>query len=110
MSEEDSVIDGVGRAQAPRPVANVGEAAGRTAAAVPAGRGVDTPVAGAAAQAPAITNLARIAGDLAASPPVDAARVDALRTAIASGSYRPDPARIAEKMMALESPGPTSKA
>ncbi|MBC7521333.1 MAG: flagellar biosynthesis anti-sigma factor FlgM [Sandarakinorhabdus sp.] len=104
------MIDGMGRAQAPRPVANFGETACRTGAAVPAGRVADTPAAGAAAQGPAISNLARIAGELAASPPVDAARVDALRTAIASGSYRPDPMRIAEKMMALESPGPTSKA
>jgi negative regulator of flagellin synthesis FlgM len=107
MSEEDSVIDGVGRAQAPRPVANVGETPGRTAAVATNSRAGET-AAGAAVQAPATSNLARIASELAASPPVDTARVDALRTAIASGAYRPDPAKIAEKMIALESLGPAA--
>lgn len=106
MSEEDSVIDGVGRAQAPRPVTGVGEAAARPAAVGAGARPDEAAAAKFAAQEPATSNLARIARDLAASPPVDTARVEALRMAIASGDYRPDPARIAEKMMALESPAP----
>ncbi len=55
---------------------------------------------------PAVNStLARISKDLAASPPVDSARVAALRNAIASGSYRIDPDKIAARMMALETPG-----
>ena len=101
MSEEDSVIDGVGRAQAPRPVAAVGD----TAASVKtAGTGRTVDAAAVAAQAPAVSNLGRIAKELAASPPVDAARVATLRTAIASGDYQPDPDRIAAAMIALETP------
>nr|WP_310525283.1 flagellar biosynthesis anti-sigma factor FlgM [Polymorphobacter sp.] len=57
------------------------------------------PVAG---QGAAASNLGRIAKDLAASPPVDAGKVATLKAAIASGNYRPDPAKIAERMVALE--------
>jgi negative regulator of flagellin synthesis FlgM len=103
MIEEDGMIDGIGRAGAPRPVAAAAEAilrgAGRAGEALPA-------AASGAAQAPATSNLARIAKDLAASPPVDTAKVETLRNAIASGAYRPDPAKIAERMMALEAPAP----
>ena len=100
MSEEDSVIDGIGRAQAPRAVAAAGDtAAARTAGAARAGDAVAL-----AAQGPAVSNMARIASELAASPPVDIARVAALRTAIASGEYKPDPERIAAAMIALETP------
>ena len=42
---------------------------------------------------------------LAASPPVDAGKVERLRAAIADGSYTPDPAAIAAKMIALDLPG-----
>jgi flagellar biosynthesis anti-sigma factor FlgM len=38
---------------------------------------------------------------MAASPPVDTARVEALRLAIAAGTYKPDPEAIAAKMIAL---------
>ena len=40
--------------------------------------------------------------DMAASPPIDSARVEALRLAIAAGSYKPDPEAIAARMIALE--------
>jgi len=39
---------------------------------------------------------------LATSPPVDAARIAALRSAIAAGSYTPDPQAIADKMLTLD--------
>lgn len=41
-----------------------------------------------------------IAHQLAAKPPVDTARIDALRRGIADGSYPIDPAAIADRMMA----------
>lgn len=41
-----------------------------------------------------------IAHRLAAGPPVDTARVEALRRGIADGSYRIAPAAIADRMMA----------
>lgn len=103
MSEEDSVIDGVGRAPPPRAVAATGDAAVKPAV-KPAGTGRAGEAASVAAQAPAVSNLGRIAKELAASPPVDAARVEALRTAIASGNYKPDADRIAAAMIALETP------
>ncbi len=101
--EEDRVIDGVNRYGGPLSVAaDAADAAGRTG---PAPRAGSAPAARAAAmpQAPAPSNLARIARDLAAAPPVDSAKVERLRAAIISGDYRPDPAKIAERMVALES-------
>jgi negative regulator of flagellin synthesis FlgM len=99
MSEEDSVIDGVGRAQPPRAVTAAGEAAARATTAPRAGE------ANVAAPKQAmVSNLGRVAKELAASPPVDTARVEALRLAIASGDYKPDPDRIAAAMIALETP------
>lgn len=99
MSEEDIVIDGVGRAQPPRPVAVAGEAVARAPAAARSGdAGAVVP------QEAAVSNLTRLARELAASPPVDGARVEALRLAIASGDYKPDPDRIAAAMIALETP------
>ena len=97
--EEDSVIDGIGKSPLPRPVSGADGAGGRIA--VPR----MTANAG-AVQAPATSSLGRIARDLAALPPVDAARVETLRQAIASGAYRIDPDRIAERMIALETPSP----
>jgi negative regulator of flagellin synthesis FlgM len=58
-------------------------------------------------EAPVTSRLERMAADLAAAPPVDSARVTALKLAVDSGSYRPDPARIAEAMIAQESTGLT---
>lgn len=43
-----------------------------------------------------------VQADLAARPPVDSARVEWLRTAIASGQYPLDPAAIADAMIAQE--------
>ncbi len=43
-----------------------------------------------------------IARDMAARPPVDATRVDALRRSIAEGSYRIDPAAIADRLLAAK--------
>jgi negative regulator of flagellin synthesis FlgM len=100
MSEEDSVIDGVGRPQGPRPVAASTEA--RPSVAAEAARTGE--VANAAPQEAAVSSLARISKELAAAPPVDTARVETLRLAIASGDYKPDPERIAAAMIALETP------
>ncbi|MHA3840242.1 flagellar biosynthesis anti-sigma factor FlgM [Sphingomonas aestuarii] len=43
------------------------------------------------------------AKELAAKPPVDAMRVDALRRRIADGSYRIDASAIADRMLAMKS-------
>jgi negative regulator of flagellin synthesis FlgM len=48
--------------------------------------------------------VSRLVRDLAAAPPVDSAKVSALRAAIASGAYTVDADAIAAKMIALESP------
>lgn len=40
----------------------------------------------------------------AAGPPVDAGKVAAIRAAIAEGRYPVDPARIADRMLALDLP------
>lgn len=102
-SKEDMVIDGLGRAPPPRAVAATADAAARATAAVGAtGKAGD--VAAVAPQEPAASNLARIAAELAAEAPVDTAKVAALRLAIASGDYTPDPDRIAAAMIALETP------
>ncbi|WP_419813787.1 flagellar biosynthesis anti-sigma factor FlgM [Glacieibacterium sp.] len=53
-----------------------------------------------------LSGTAVAARALAQSPPVDAGKVAALRTAIASGSYAIDPGKIAEKMVALDLPAP----
>jgi len=50
----------------------------------------------------ATTPAARMA---AQGAPVDMDRVAAIKAAIASGNYPVDPARIAEKMIALDMPG-----
>ena len=46
--------------------------------------------------------LKAIEARLADVPDVDQARVEALRKHVESGEYRPDPARIAEKLMRME--------
>lgn len=90
------MIDGVGNSGAGRielkrtaleagsPVAQVGAAAERPGGA-PAGN--------------AIADL------VAAGPPVDSAKVAAIRAAIAEGRYPVDPLKIAERMIALDLPG-----
>ncbi|GAB4356987.1 MAG: hypothetical protein Kow006_24470 [Gammaproteobacteria bacterium] len=49
------------------------------------------------------TNLQKINREINELPVVDTQRVEAIRQAIASGSYEVDPQRTAEKMIALES-------
>lgn len=70
----------------------------RPAATIPA------PVAGAPGVKPDLSTLAAVARDLAAAPPVDGAKVDRIRQAIAAGGYAVDPAAIAAKMIALDLP------
>ena len=72
-----------------------------------ADKATTAPVAPVAAATPLKTGaelslLATAVKHLAGSPPVDAARVASLRTAIAAGSYRVDPDAIAAKMLILD--------
>lgn len=90
------MIDPVGRGSGLRP-AMAGEAGAK--APVKAAEGAAT----GATAAPAAATRGAAVRALAAAPPVDAARVAALRTAIASGAYKPDPDAIAARMIALES-------
>ncbi|TRW16689.1 flagellar biosynthesis anti-sigma factor FlgM [Glacieibacterium frigidum] len=53
----------------------------------------------------ALSPTAQAARDLAAAPPVDTAKVAALKSQTAAGSYTVDPARIADAMIALDLPG-----
>lgn len=98
------MIDPVGKAQPPRPATAVGEALRRStrplgeAGALAAASAVQPGIRG-----PAASSLAQVAKDLAASPPVDDAKVERLRNAIISGDYRADPMAIATRMIALES-------
>ena len=69
----------------------------------------ESPAAATRAAAPAavpdaltLSGTAVAAAALAVAPPVDTARVDALQAAIADGSYRADPAAIADRMIALD--------
>ena len=48
------------------------------------------------------TRLKSIEARLAELPVVDKARVEALRHKVESGSYKPDPARVAQKLMRME--------
>ncbi len=49
------------------------------------------------------TLIQRLSQRIAESPEVDQSRVEAIRQSLAAGSYRIDPERVAEKMIALES-------
>ena len=51
-----------------------------------------------------LSGTARAARGLAASPPVDTAKVADVRAAVTSGNYRVDAERIAAKMIALDLP------
>lgn len=53
--------------------------------------------------------LQRLEEELASLPVVDASRVEAVRQAIADGTYRPDPGRVAGKLLAFERHLPTAK-
>jgi negative regulator of flagellin synthesis FlgM len=46
--------------------------------------------------------LKAVEAQLAQLPDVDQARVEAIRQRIESGAYKPDPARIAQKLLRLE--------
>ena len=88
-------VGGIVRAAAPRKIA--GDAAAPTHA--------PTVVRTSPEPLPA-PHLIGLAGEIAdRGPPVDVSRVAALRTAIAKGSYSPDPARIADAMVAFYRPG-----
>jgi flagellar biosynthesis anti-sigma factor FlgM len=51
------------------------------------------------------TGVAGIARDMAQAAPVDTAKVETLRSQIASGSYKADPDRIADAMIRAEKGG-----
>lgn len=51
---------------------------------------------------PDVSRLATAVRDMAASPPVDSAKVDRLRTAITQGTYAVQPDAIAERMIATD--------
>ncbi|WP_207791638.1 flagellar biosynthesis anti-sigma factor FlgM [Sandaracinobacteroides hominis] len=53
------------------------------------------------AAAPAVA----VSRDIASTAPVDTAKVNAVREQIASGSYKLDPARIADAMIRMEKGG-----
>lgn len=50
----------------------------------------------------AAQKLADVESEINASPVVDRARIEAIKSAIADGSFRPDPEKIASKLMELE--------
>jgi negative regulator of flagellin synthesis FlgM len=52
--------------------------------------------------APDISALATAVRDMASAPPVDTAKVDRVKNAIAAGSYRVAPDAIAERMIATD--------
>ena len=56
----------------------------------------------AAADPLALSDTARAAKALAASPPVDSAKVATVKAALASGSYALDPNAVADRMIALD--------
>ncbi len=89
------MIDGIGRSGPQRPPVTAGDTVAK-ANDLRANMQVRSPKAMVPAQ------ISGIARNLAASPPVDAARVTALRSAIAGGTYKPDPDRIAAAMIRLE--------
>lgn len=53
---------------------------------------------------PDLSTLAATARELAQAPPVDTAKVDRIRSALALGTYTIDPAAIADGMIALDLP------
>lgn len=62
-----------------------------------------TPAAAVAVK-PDLSTLAATTRDLAKAPPVDTAKVDRIKSALALGTYKIDPAAVAEKMIALDLP------
>lgn len=91
------MIDGVGKNLAGRiDLARAG--VDQSAAAAKAAGSAAAPAKGPAVGA-AVSDI------VAAGPPVDADKVAAIRAAIAEGRYPVDPARIADRMIALDLPG-----
>ena len=89
------MIDGIGRGAPPQLPKLGGEAIARTTIA----RLSPNPMAPTTRAPGAGGGIVR---EMAAKPPVDTARVEALRLAINSGTYKPDPRAIAAKMVSLE--------
>lgn len=87
------MIDGVGRGPLPRMVAMGGEVTARGPAAFDPATGPKGVAGG-----PKFGGIVR---EMAASPPVDSAKVETLKQAIASGSYKVDAEAIAARMMAF---------
>lgn len=85
---------------APVNAAQVKAAALRSA--VPRAAIESTPPVAAVKTGAELSPLATAVKTLAAAPPVDAARVASLRSAIMQGSYRVDPQAIAAKMLVLD--------
>lgn len=50
----------------------------------------------------AAQKLVEVENEINASPVIDRARIEAIKSAIADGSFRPDPEKIASKLMELE--------
>ncbi len=86
------MIDGLGRAGLQRLAVFGNDAPGRAVAGTPA----------ATAPRAAAGKAGQLVREMAATPPVDSARVSALRQAIAAGTYKPDPQAIASAMLRLE--------
>ena len=101
--KEELVIDGIGRGASPRGVTPGGVT---PTVAAPRAAGASRPETATKAAAVVPPGFSHIARDLAASPPVDTAKVERLRAAIQSGEYRPDPDRIAAAMIAIETVPP----
>ncbi|TPE59016.1 flagellar biosynthesis anti-sigma factor FlgM [Sandaracinobacter neustonicus] len=62
----------------------------------------------AAENAPAKAQISAAAREMSASPPVDSAKVQSLRSAIAEGRYQIDADSIASAMIRSELPGSTA--
>lgn len=88
------MIDGIGRGLPPRMAAMGGEISAR-------GPTPFEPALGPRLTSGGPGKLSGVVLDMAASQLVDGARVATLHTAIASGSYKPDPEAIATRMLAF---------
>lgn len=93
------MIEGIGRGQLPRAVPAVPAAPAAPAAPLSGGAEAGARVGRVGVGAAGLSGIGR---ELAAAPPVDAAKVERLRAAIAAGNYRADPDAIASAMMAGE--------
>jgi negative regulator of flagellin synthesis FlgM len=91
------MIDGVGRMQPVVPA--TAETTGRKADAPALRGGMALGRMPAGIEKPADVSLQRMGAAMAASPPVDTAKVAALRAAMVAGSYRLDPMAVADAML-----------